>query len=243
MAEIADLYEETRSQIIEQVRDLDDESLARPVPATPGWTIKDVVAHLTGDAACVIRADFPREFFAAFGDPAAVEVLNAWTAKMVDERRDRSLDEIIDEWDREAAVLTDMMRSGEWPNEIPMFADRVMLTDLTVHQQDLNGALGIEAERDGVPIKLGVGGYIGVMGLRLQSDGGPTLRLVTPEKTWLAGVDEPAATVTATRFEFFRALSGRRSWDQVLDYDWAGDPEPFRKYFFPYGERDEALAE
>ena len=38
-----------------------------------------------------------------------------------------------------------MMRGDErMPDNVPPFADRVLLTDLTVHQQDIFGAFGIE---------------------------------------------------------------------------------------------------
>jgi hypothetical protein len=64
-----------------------------------------------------------------------------------------------------------------------------------------------------------------------------------PDKSWTAGGDEPLATLRATRFELFRAMSGRRSLDQLRSFDWDGDPEPFLTYFYPYGVREQALVE
>ena len=72
MADLAEVYEKTRGDVIAFVQGLDDEGLATPLPATPGWTVRDVIAHLTGDVACVVRGDFPREFFESFGDDDAV---------------------------------------------------------------------------------------------------------------------------------------------------------------------------
>ena len=47
MSDLAAAYTETRDRLVEVVRPLDEPGLAVIVPATPAWTIKDVVAHLT----------------------------------------------------------------------------------------------------------------------------------------------------------------------------------------------------
>jgi hypothetical protein len=119
----------------------------------------------------------------------------------------------------------------------------VLLTDLAVHQQDIFGAFGIERARDAAPIKIATSGYVVVMGLRLAGAGIPPLQLDAGEKVYVTGDGEPAATVKATRFEFFRALSGRRSPEQIKAYEWEGDPEPYVPYFYPYGIRKDALVE
>ena len=244
MAEIVDIYEQVRQDVSELVAGLEPDRLERPVPATPGWTIRDVVSHLTADATYLISGNFPRQFFDSFGDEAAVVVLNDWTAGQVAERRDRSLEEILQEWKASAIDLTAMMRGEKpWPEGIVPFADRVILTDAAVHQQDIFGALGIERARDEAPIKIGLSGYIATMGWRLAPAGIPPLRFDLGEKSYTAGDTEPGATVRATRFELFRAMSGRRNPDQIRAYDWDGDPEPYIPYFYPYGMRQDALVE
>ena len=63
-------------------------------------------------------------------------------------------------------------------------------------------------------------------------------------RSWLTGGDEPTATVKIrSRFELFRALSGRRGLDQLRAYEWDGDPETYVHYFYPYGIRKDALVE
>jgi hypothetical protein len=42
---------------------------------------------------------------------------------------------------------------------------------------------------------------------------------------------EPAAILTASNFELMRALSGRRSYDQIRKLDWSVDPEPYLPAF------------
>jgi hypothetical protein len=123
------------------------------------------------------------------------------------------------------------------------FAGHALLTDLAVHQQDIYGAMGVVKDRDAAAIGIGFASYVGGVGLRIGAAGGPSLRFVTEHKERVAGDGEPAATVRAPRFELFRALSGRRSPDQVRAYDWDGDPEPFLELFYPYGLREAALVE
>lgn len=244
MADVADLYDQLRNEISELVASLDPEALDAPVPATPGWTIKNVVTHLAADATCVITADFPREFFASFAEPSAITTLNEWTARQVAEREDRSLEELLQEWKASGTELTAMMRGEKpWPENTQMFVDRIILTDAAVHQQDIFGALGIDRARDSAPIKMGLSAYAVAMGWRLSSAGLAPLRLDDEDKSYMAGDGEPHTTVRARRFELFRAMSGRRSPEQISAYEWDGDAGPYLPYFYPYGIRNEALVE
>ena len=244
MADIDVLYEQLRNDISELVKGLDPAALETPVPATPGWSIRDVVAHIAADAAYVLSGDFPVEFFQAFGDESAVVVLNDWTGRQLEERKGHSLEELLAEWEGSAAELTAMMRGEKpWPEGILGFADLIVLTDAAVHQQDIFGALGIERGREDAPIKIGLSGYIATMGWRLAPAGIAPLRFDVGDKSYTAGDDEPGATVRANRFEFFRAMSGRRSPEQIAAYEWNGDPEPYIPFFYPYGIRKEPLVE
>jgi hypothetical protein len=74
----ADLYEATRLGLLDLVRSLDEAERATIVPATPAWTVQDVVAHLVG-----INADLGA---GRFGPTAADE----WTAAQVEIRQGRS---------------------------------------------------------------------------------------------------------------------------------------------------------
>ena len=244
MADTAALYDETRRSVSDLVRSLTSEQLAAPIPATPKWTIRDLVSHLSGDVACIIVGDFPAQFFASFGEADAVVTLNKWTDGHIESRRELSLEEVLTEWEDNAKVLTAMMAGDEpWPDGVPGFADRVILTDLAVHQQDINGALGREQDRDTPLIRIANAGYIATMGWRLAAAKLPSLRIVGGDSDRIAGDGEPAATVTGERFDLFRALSGRRSPDQIRAFRWEGDAEPYLPFFYPYGVREDALVE
>ena len=244
MADSAALYEENRLTLAQLVRGLSDDELQTAVPATPGWTVRDILGHLAGDASSVASGDFPGQFFAAFGEPDAVISLNEWTNEHVQRRRYLSVSEVLEEWEENAAIVAAMMRGDQqWPEGIPVIADRVLLTDLGVHQQDIYGALGIERDREGPLVKMGGAGYVAVLGFRLPAAGLPPLRVRAGDSERVSGGGEVGATVSASRFELFRAFSGRRSPGQIRAYGWEGDAEPYIPFFYPYGVRDEALVE
>jgi uncharacterized protein (TIGR03083 family) len=246
MADLGTVYDETREEISTLVTELATPLLDRPVPATPEWTIKDVVAHLTGDVTCVLRGDFPREYFASIGEEDAVAVLNRWTAGQVAERRERPLFDILLEWKDTSQELVAMMNEEKpWPEGVPPFAAYILVVDIGVHQQDIFGTLGIEKNRDGAAVRIGLRTYTVGMDMRLRTagPGAGTLSLDTGDKTYTVGDGAPVATVRAPRFEFFRALAGRRSPEQIASYEWDGDSAPFIPYFYPYGIRQNPLNE
>lgn len=244
MADLAEIYDFTRKQLAELVSGLPEEDLDRPVPATPAWSIRDVVAHLAGDVQCVAAGDFPQAFFADLGSQQGIAALNDWTARHVRDRTDRSLPDLLEEWERGTAAVAPMLRGDvPWPGEVVPFAAYVLTTDVAVHQQDVHGALGVVRDRDATPVGIGFRTYTGGVDLRIRASGRSALRFVTERKEVVAGEGDPVATVAASRFELFRALSGRRSPDQIRAYEWDGDPEPFLDVFYPYGVREEALVE
>jgi uncharacterized protein (TIGR03083 family) len=244
MAGLGGVYDGVRRDISELVSSLDERDVSKPVPATSDWTIKDLVAHLAGVAEGALAGNFPREFFESWGEPEGVRKLNSWTSAQVTDRKEESLETILEEWEKHATALVPMLDGGATvPPEFPPFADRVMVTDVGVHEQDIYGALGLERHRDAAPVKVGSSSYAAMMDIHIRKAGASPLLLDAGEKKWVVGGDEPDGSVRTTRFEFFRALSGRRSPDQIRAYEWSGDPGPFIDFFYPYGVRADALVE
>ena len=52
--DVASLYASGRGNVTSLVQGSTQLELDRPCPATPGWSLKDVVGHLTGVAADVV---------------------------------------------------------------------------------------------------------------------------------------------------------------------------------------------
>jgi uncharacterized protein (TIGR03083 family) len=244
VGDLGDIYADTRNSLVDILIGLDDEQLVRPVPACPGWTIKDVAAHLTGVVEDWIRAEGPREFIDPGDRDGAISRLDEWTAAQVAQRAEMDIKEIVDEWSGYSAVAASIIK-GETPSppNALMFADRILVTDLAAHTHDVYGALGIARDRSSPAVKIAASTYIGWLDMRLQAAGAPALTIDAGDRQWVVGGDDPRARVRADRFEFFRALSGRRSPDQIRALDWEGDPDTFVPFFYPYSPRHDPLTE
>jgi uncharacterized protein (TIGR03083 family) len=243
--DLADAYEQTQANVAALVRDLPDARLGAFVPASPDWTVQDVVAHVTGIAADLGQGRIPMELdlVRSLNDETLAAQRESLTARQVEERRGRSIDEVIDEWDSHMPALLAMIR-GEQPFPAPVpFAEAIIVTDLAVHAQDIRGALGTPGDRDSAAVSMALLSYVAAFGLKLREAGLPAMRFVYDGKERVAGDGEPAATLTARRFEVFRALAGRRSRDQILAMDWHGDPLPFVALIPAYGERLDAVSD
>jgi len=95
------------------------------VPATPLWTVHDVVAHVSGVANDARNGNMA-------GAPG-----DAWTAAQVERARGRSIADLLAQWDDDGAVL-DAVFSG---------ANGGMLSagvfDVHTHEADLRNAFGL----------------------------------------------------------------------------------------------------
>ncbi|HEX5616757.1 MAG TPA: maleylpyruvate isomerase family mycothiol-dependent enzyme [Acidimicrobiia bacterium] len=201
MTDFAAAYRGVRERVSALVAPIGDDVDHRPVPATPEWTARDVLAHLVGVAADVLAGNLQ----GAGTDP--------WTARQVEERRDRSVTEMLAEWEVSAATVEAVMNDFGPPAGQLVF-------DAVTHEYDLCGAFGIGADRSSDALAIG---FDWLCGSRASGTGG-ALRLVTEAGSHEYGPGDPVATVEAERFELFRGATGRRSRAQMVAWRW--DPEP-----------------
>src|SRR6478672_10792545 len=101
MPDLAAAYSDTQARVVDLLRPLDDRRLAMAVPATPAWTVKDVVAHLTHVAGAYATGhhtystqDFDEFAVALRGD---LPDIDRWAQAGVDERRGAAIGNVIDE--------------------------------------------------------------------------------------------------------------------------------------------------
>ena len=201
------LYAGGRNRIAELVGDLPPSELDRPAPATPGWTVKDVVGHLAG-----VAADVTAGRMAGAGTPA-------WTAAQVDARRSRDLAGVLDEWASLAPGLEAMLAGA--PTAV---ANRIVC-DVACHEHDIRGALGRPGARDSDTVDLALQAGVDYLDRGLRDAGAPGLTVRSEHTEWFVGQDPPAATLTAEPFTLFRLLFGRRSLAQMAALDWTGSPD------------------
>ncbi len=114
------LYREHVADVAAFASDLDDDALAHPVPGTPSWTVKDVVAHLAGEAADSVDGRM---------DDAPGPT---WTARHVAERRHLPVADLVAELGAHQDAVANAA-AGATP---------AIAWDIAVHHADLHEAFG-----------------------------------------------------------------------------------------------------
>jgi uncharacterized protein (TIGR03083 family) len=244
MADLAGTYADARRRLRALLAGLDQAALLTRVPACPAWTVRDVLAHVTGVAADAAGGTYFPGAADAWGDSRLAAARDEWTAGQVRSRRDRSVAALFAEWAGWAATLEPMLAGTIPPLPgAPAWLLPAPLADLAVHLHDVRGALRLAGDRDAPATGLGLRIYARWLGERLIQADRPALRLRAAGREWVEGSGRPAAALTGDAFELFRALSGRRSLDQVRALAWDGDPEPYLDLLAPYPMPASPLAE
>jgi Mycothiol maleylpyruvate isomerase N-terminal domain len=118
MGEIGDAYRGIRERVNGLVAGADVDSVA---PATPGWTVADLLAHLTGVTTDIVQGNL---------DGVGTD---EWTARQVSERRGRPTEELLAEWN-EHGTAVEAMADQLGP------ASGRLLSDAVTHEHDIRGA-------------------------------------------------------------------------------------------------------
>src|SRR3954452_11410911 len=213
----AALYDEARGRVVHLVQDVDDDTARQQVPGTPEWTVHDVVAHLAAIPSDIVSGRLK-------GVPGPDD-----TRQQVEARRSAPIRERLDEWSEHAPAVVELARAGLIPAPLAI--------DAITHEQDLRGALHAAHLDDDAALRFAVTGYSMGVAHRIKTAELPPLRLHDPARGFDAscGEGEPAATVSASEFELFRAVAGRRSRAQVAAFDWTGDRTPYLEVFCVFG--------
>ena len=215
--DLAQLYRDTRERLTSLVAGLDEEALATPVPACPGWQVQDVVAHL---AAIVEDALAGR----LTGPPSEAE-----TAVQVARYKGRPMPQTLEGWTAGAPRFEEAISALDIPPAV---------IDVASHEQDIRGAVGKPGARDTEVIKQMAAWLI----TRLRTP--VPLRVTVGDTRFLAGPDgEPALELTTTWYEAFRWRMGRRSRDQLVALDWSGDPSPVLDHLVIFGPASADIVE
>jgi uncharacterized protein (TIGR03083 family) len=213
MTEIAAAYTGGRIRITGLVAGLDERQAATIVTGCPEWTVKDVVAHLTGICSDILAGNIE----GVATDP--------WTAVQVDARRPLPIARLVAEWDEVGPQIEALLPS------FPPEPSTQLITDLATHEHDLRGTLDRPGARDSDAISIGLSFTAPNFLATIADRGLPALFLRAGDAEWATEGVEPAASLSADRFELLRALTGRRSASQLRALKWDGDPEPYLPAF------------
>jgi hypothetical protein len=149
-------YERVRGQFLDALAGLPPDALATTVPATPAWTLRDVVAHLVGLAADLNAQRFPTD-----DDPTG----DAWGAAQVNRRRHLDLAALRTEWDIEGPTFDAGLQLFGRETECHFVGD------LVTHVLDAAEALRIDIPVDPTAVDMAVEHYTSFVAERLDALG------------------------------------------------------------------------
>ena len=205
MGEVGNAYAGCRHRIRELAGSLSPEEEDALVPGCPEWTVHDVVAHVAG----VVDDVMAGRLEGIATDP--------WTAAQVEARRGRPIRRMLQEWDAGAPGFEALLDQVGDPG-------RQAVTDIATHEHDLRGALGAPGARDSDAVHMGFG-FVAPLVVSAAAGHGVALRVEAAGGS-VAGGPDATVVLRGTAFELLRAMTGRRSLEQVRALDWAGDPDP-----------------
>ena len=212
--EAATAYRQSRERLAKMVRAAGPAADGTKVPASPEWTPKDVVSHLAGVCADILAGRL---------DGVGTE---PWTAVQVEERRSRTVDEVVGEWEDVGAQVEGLVPS------FPEWAANQMVFDVLSHEHDVADALGLPPpdgqQAEGPALDFAVNAFVA----RAESLHAPALTVVSGGRKWSAQGEGPEATLTAAPMDLMRSLTGRRTAEEIRALDWGGaDPTPWLPAF------------
>ena len=196
-------YAELRERVTALVCDLAPAELERPAPATPGWRVRDVLAHMVGVTDDIVNGRFD----GIASDP--------WTEAQVEKRRVVPLGDLLGDWAHYGPQFEALL--GDAPAAV---AGQALFDGMT-HEQDVRHAVARPGARDGDVMTLS---WSWIVDAR-TSAGATAIRLVSEHDDDIAGAGEPRATVRAPRFELLRAMTGRRTPEEITGYQWEPAPD------------------
>jgi uncharacterized protein (TIGR03083 family) len=217
--DLAELYRDGRARFAALVRDLSEDELTAPVPACPGWKVRDVVAHLAGVAEDVVTGN-------TAGAPGS-----DWTAAQIRRGAGRPVAELLEQWDEHAAVVEAKLAANPNRWSTPL--------DVATHEQDVRGAVDRPGARDNATIRALTGGLVGWLDVAAPL----LVRIGDGDEVRVGPEDGEPVVLSTTRFEAFRWRLGRRSRRQLAAMDWSGDPEPFLDHLYVFGPSPTDIAE
>jgi uncharacterized protein (TIGR03083 family) len=203
-----DVYDAVRLAFVRMLRAAPSTALATAVPATPAWTVKDVVAHVVGLAADLNALRFP-DADDTGGD--------RFSARQVSSRAGCTLDELIAEWDVEAPVFEGGLRAFGYE-----FGSH-FVADVHAHYHDVRAAVSLSDDPDPVAVGVALDHYLGHIDEQLTARGEGRVRMVADGLDRTVGRGEVVATLRTEPFTLLRVLSARRSLREVRALPWTGD--------------------
>ncbi|MFT3852896.1 MAG: maleylpyruvate isomerase family mycothiol-dependent enzyme [Ilumatobacteraceae bacterium] len=205
MTDLGVLHRASRLRVGELVAGADPST---EVPATPGWSVHDVVAHLVGVAEDATSGNMEG---APGGGGGGGGGGGAWTAAQVERGRGKSVEQLLARWNGVAPGMEAALSSADG------LMSSAAVLDVNTHEADLRHALGLPPAPDPAFLAWAA----------------PLMRTIFAGAVEGAGL--PSVTVEATDYECFRSHLGRRTRAEAAALGWSADPEPYLDAWFIFG--------
>lgn len=209
---------QAQARVIALAEEMTPAEAERRVPACPGWTVHQLLAHVIGLDSDVLAGDEPDDHN------------EAWTKAQVDARADHDIPTLLTEWRSTTDPLQQWMRTNTTRP----------LGDVVIHEQDLRGALDIAGARDTPGLAVLRDRMAGRLSGAVAAAGLAPAHLVGSDWRHETGPGEPGLVLQASTFDLTRALMTRRSAAQLRSWVTAGDVEPYLGVFAALGPLPEA---
>lgn len=203
MAASGDVYLSAIGRVSARVRSWSVADEATAIPACPGWSARDLVAHLAGGA-----ADHEVGRLDGFPGPS-------WTSRHIRERASRPIRDVHAELlDLAARTAARCDQRPEGPNSS---------WDAYVHERDLAAAFDGQCQsldEDGHRLLRDIGTFLAERApfeVELRRVGQAVHITVADRQVHLATVAAPAV---------FRAMTGRGTPAEIGNWEWAPTPPP-----------------
>ncbi|PWD51413.1 hypothetical protein C8046_12870 [Serinibacter arcticus] len=184
------LYADAVERVATLAAGVDERVGRRAVPATPAWTVHDLLGHLAGAATDVVDGRLD-------GSPG-----RSWTNRQVVERRSRTTAELASELRASA---------GRMPAGTLTAAGPTPVWDLLTHEADLREALDLP-RAPAATWELLLPLVVAVIGGRPRVRG---FEVRTTQASWRVGVPTALVTLDGDDYELLRILFSRRSTEQI----------------------------
>ncbi len=215
--EAARIYQRSRERITAMVSELDDAGLSTTVAACPGWSVRDVVAHLAAVADDIGAGRLT-------GAPSAAE-----TEAQIARFDGWGLPDIVATWSRAAG---DLDRLADNQGLAPPVGD------VASHEHDIRAALNVPGARDSDAVMYSSDRLLSNLRTPMP------LRVAVEDAEYRSGPNEgPELHLRTTRFEALRWRTGRRSRSQLAAMDWSGDPAPVLDHLYMFGPAETDIVE
>jgi uncharacterized protein (TIGR03083 family) len=204
LGEIGSAYRGCRRRITDLLESIDAARAASPVPACPGWSVHDVLAHLSGGIADAMAGRME----------GAGE--DHWTARQVEERREIPVPHVLAEWNVNAPKIEQILdQVGD--------IGRQAVDDVVNHEHDIRAALGEPGARDTDAVRIGLS-FSAPRLIESAAGHGASLRVEIDDGA-AYGPEDATVRLRGSAFELLRATTGRRSVEQLRALDWEGDSQ------------------